>query len=944
MLRGPEGIALKPMVNVTGDGVGREVYFSDYLNQRIRKVVKTSAGWMIYTVAGTGTMGENPLCDTGCDALTEATLWNPRALAFSSTQDLYFVDSGARKIRKLTPGSPGIISTFAGRASTYSNVDMSSSFGDMVSRMLTGSFMQSNDQVQMRALYFLNIDHNDNVWFVDSTNARILMSPLSNLSHVSTTADFGSYQKKFFRNLFQGARTLQERTALAPLVAQGGRRQMAMAGVSTADEVTIDMCTSKRISEARPGQGSTVRMIELAVMSIATTADRRPQALVTNIILRFSLLSLCPSRNRATREMTDARMSLCWDSLGCGMSKKTEQRSMSQGAHQAQMMLLLTAQIAVEGWNEASRTLTKIAEGARSLRVIHLSLGCLWDRVEDPVRQEGQPPRRSGRAAGRHDDREGRHGEADVPQDTQAHLRDQDRDRRRRDDRDAVQHDDHGRHPTDHRGQQRDDSRGLRQQDVAHHDDLSRRTPDDHQKDHGHQREGDRGHRQQASRDVAAEDQQGRNQTEEGQEDRGSQRPREKRPQQKNDRDPGRRDARPDDRREARGEQQDRGHRQEEAELPPPSDPVRHRQEGRPQDRSYQRAEDPRLQQKGADEDYRREDHSRSRHEDPRLQQKGADEDYRREDHSRSRHHEDPHARDRRDGREELRPKTVYGQPSEDRSRLRREPEDRGQRGQADRAPREAAGKAQREGDQGGQREPVARRATESEPSKVPDSQAAAERGGRGRGGDDARARRLEPSHPQPTGEGKSRAGEGKRRPVDRKRREEVNVKAPVSETLPEPADEGYADVPEGPPLTSDPYYVSLEADPEEPAVAPSQGVWEDGDAGPPQESGDRDGRGRNRGEEPRGESRRWESRGRDRDTQEDRAGARLRLRESDRQGDGKAADGRDPGRADGGLNRPRRGRQAEGSSDAAQPGGGSRQVHLKGPKRKPLTLTPRTA
>ena len=75
-LRKPEGLALKPGLSVGPDNVGRELYFADFVNQRIRKLVRTSNDWVIYTVAGNGGMADDPLCDGGCPAL-ETSLWNP---------------------------------------------------------------------------------------------------------------------------------------------------------------------------------------------------------------------------------------------------------------------------------------------------------------------------------------------------------------------------------------------------------------------------------------------------------------------------------------------------------------------------------------------------------------------------------------------------------------------------------------------------------------------------------------------------------------------------------------------------------------------------------------------------------------------------------------------------------------------------------------------------
>jgi DNA-binding beta-propeller fold protein YncE len=127
-LRYPEGIVVNTQRGTANAGRAREVFFSDFFNQRIRKVTLTVVNgidvWTIYTVLGTGERGENPDCDAGCDAAV-AILNNPRALAFSRSQDLYIVDSGVRKIRKFTVyASTPTLSTFIG-----SGVELDKTFG-----------------------------------------------------------------------------------------------------------------------------------------------------------------------------------------------------------------------------------------------------------------------------------------------------------------------------------------------------------------------------------------------------------------------------------------------------------------------------------------------------------------------------------------------------------------------------------------------------------------------------------------------------------------------------------------------------------------------------------------------------------------------------------------------------------------------------------------------
>ena len=86
------------------DGAGN-LYIADFNNHRIRKV--NSAG-VISTVAGTGTAGFSG--DGG--AATSAQLRNPQDVALDGAGNLYIVDTGDHRIRKVN--SAGVISTVAG--------------------------------------------------------------------------------------------------------------------------------------------------------------------------------------------------------------------------------------------------------------------------------------------------------------------------------------------------------------------------------------------------------------------------------------------------------------------------------------------------------------------------------------------------------------------------------------------------------------------------------------------------------------------------------------------------------------------------------------------------------------------------------------------------------------------------------------------------------------
>ncbi|MCM2357034.1 MAG: Ig-like domain repeat protein [Geobacteraceae bacterium] len=86
------------------------LYFAEYYNQRIRKVVNGTG--IITTVAGNGTQGfsgDNV-------AATSASLNNPWGVAIDSSGNLYIADKWNHRIRKVDRGT-GIITTVAGNGS-----------------------------------------------------------------------------------------------------------------------------------------------------------------------------------------------------------------------------------------------------------------------------------------------------------------------------------------------------------------------------------------------------------------------------------------------------------------------------------------------------------------------------------------------------------------------------------------------------------------------------------------------------------------------------------------------------------------------------------------------------------------------------------------------------------------------------------------------------------
>ena len=81
------------------------LYIADHDNLRIRKI---TTGGIISTIAGTGASGYTG--DGG--PATSATMTDPTALAFDSSDNLYIAEAGNNAIRKVT--TAGTMSTFAG--------------------------------------------------------------------------------------------------------------------------------------------------------------------------------------------------------------------------------------------------------------------------------------------------------------------------------------------------------------------------------------------------------------------------------------------------------------------------------------------------------------------------------------------------------------------------------------------------------------------------------------------------------------------------------------------------------------------------------------------------------------------------------------------------------------------------------------------------------------
>ena len=97
------GALLSHPVKVATDGLGN-VYISDFYNARIRKV---NALGIISTIAGGGLSG---LGDNG--PATSAELSSPESTTLDATGNIYIVDQGNNRLRKIN--TSGIITTLAG--------------------------------------------------------------------------------------------------------------------------------------------------------------------------------------------------------------------------------------------------------------------------------------------------------------------------------------------------------------------------------------------------------------------------------------------------------------------------------------------------------------------------------------------------------------------------------------------------------------------------------------------------------------------------------------------------------------------------------------------------------------------------------------------------------------------------------------------------------------
>jgi sugar lactone lactonase YvrE len=165
---GDGGLATSAGLNYPGDvavDASGNLYIADIGNQRIRKV---SPGGIISTVAGNGSRGFSG--DGG--VATSASLNNPIGIAVDASGNIYIVDNGNYRIRKVS--TSGIISTVAGTGS--------------------GGFSGDGGPATAATLYNpygVAVDGSGNLYIADYQNQRIRKVNTSGI--ISTVAGNGSF-------------------------------------------------------------------------------------------------------------------------------------------------------------------------------------------------------------------------------------------------------------------------------------------------------------------------------------------------------------------------------------------------------------------------------------------------------------------------------------------------------------------------------------------------------------------------------------------------------------------------------------------------------------------------------------------------------------------------------------------------------------------------------
>jgi hypothetical protein len=155
-------------INICFDPEGN-MYVSDFLNQRIRKI---SIDGIVTTIAGTGQAG---LLD---GPALEAKFNYPRGICLDDTDNIYIGDSWNHRIRKIS--TDGFVSTWAGG-------------GTSIGVQSVGDYLDGSDtSARFYTPCELSIDNENNIYVADAYNHRIRMiDPERIVSTVAGTGDSG---------------------------------------------------------------------------------------------------------------------------------------------------------------------------------------------------------------------------------------------------------------------------------------------------------------------------------------------------------------------------------------------------------------------------------------------------------------------------------------------------------------------------------------------------------------------------------------------------------------------------------------------------------------------------------------------------------------------------------------------------------------------------------
>ncbi|NQV02577.1 MAG: hypothetical protein HQ542_08030 [Bacteroidia bacterium] len=155
-------------INICLDDEGN-MYVSDFLNQRIRKI---SSDMMVTTIAGTGVAGlQNGPVD-------EAQFSYPKGICRDDTGNIYIGDSWNHRIRKIS--TDGLVSTWAGG-------------GTSIGVQSVGAYVDGSDTA---ARFYtpceVSIDQGNNIFVADAYNHRIRkIDPSRMVTTVAGSGDTG---------------------------------------------------------------------------------------------------------------------------------------------------------------------------------------------------------------------------------------------------------------------------------------------------------------------------------------------------------------------------------------------------------------------------------------------------------------------------------------------------------------------------------------------------------------------------------------------------------------------------------------------------------------------------------------------------------------------------------------------------------------------------------